>query len=323
MNTLKTRLMKIATFLIFTGMLASCTAKTAAHQELLPPTPAPVAQPSAAPSPSPVPSATIQIIPSATPSSTVTPTSVPPSPSPSPTNLACWANGGQIELQQLATELLREPLDFRVYLPPCYHEQPERYYPSLYLIHGQGFTDDQWDRLGADEIANALILAGEASPFLIIMPRDRLWTQPVRDPFGKAVIEVLIPWVEQHYRLQDDREARAIGGLSRGAGWAIHLGLGHWEMFSIIGAHSLPVFLDDTPSIRPWLDSIPSESMPRFYLDMGVNDQAGIRQSATWFEALLNERGYPHEWRLFPGFHNEEYWQAHVEQYMRWYVRDW
>jgi enterochelin esterase-like enzyme len=219
--------------------------------------------------------------------------------------------------------LLRDPLDFRIYLPPCYDQQVERRYPVLYLIHGQGFTDDQWDRLGADETANALIAAEELPPFLMVMPRDRIWRQPVRDPFGQAVVEVLLPWVDGNYRTLVDRQCRAIGGLSRGAAWAVHLGLTHWELFGAIGASSLPVFLDDVPSIEQWIDAIPIESFPRIYLDIADNDRPEVTNSATWFENLLTQTGIPHEWHIFAGNHDEAYWQARVEQYLRWYAEGW
>ena len=45
--------------------------------------------------------------------------------------------------------------------------------------------------------------------------------------------------------------------------------------------------------------------------------------AAIWFEELLNQRGIPHEWYLFSGYHNEDYWSEHLEMYLRWYSRTW
>lgn len=261
-------------------------------------------------------------------SQTATNTSTPPlepSPSITPTltPLSCWREGGQIEIGSLRSRLLPLPMEYRIYLPPCYEQQPSRRYPVLYLIHGQNFNDDQWDRLGADEVANALIEDGEVTPFIIVMPRDRSWAQPTEDMFGKVLIEDLIPFIDQTYRTLPGREERAVGGLSRGAGWAVHLGLSHWELFGAIGAHSLPVFWTDTRHIRGWLDVIPGESMPRIYLDIGEKDRPSILESAIWFEKLLTEKDIPHEWHLFSGYHEEAYWEAHVEGYLRWYAEGW
>jgi enterochelin esterase-like enzyme len=265
------------------------------------------------PSPSPAPSGTA--------SSTATVSPSPPTSTPTP--LACLKSGGHIERGELRTELLRLPLEFRVYLPPCYREQADRRYPVLYLIHGQSYNDDQWDRLGADETADALIAAGEVAPFIIVMPRDRVWSQPTEDPFGQAVAEALVPWIDENYRTRPERASRAVGGLSRGAGWAIHLGFSRWELFGAIGAHSLPVFWTDLPHLRAWMDAIPREELPRIYMDLGDKERLQISRSAMWFEELLTEKNIPHEWHLYSGYHEEAYWEAHVEEYLRWYARDW
>lgn len=234
----------------------------------------------------------------------------------------CLHESGQVEVHEIASAFLDSGLRFRVYTPPCYDQSVQRY-PVLYLVHGQTYNDDQWDRLGADEAASALINAGEVSPFLIVMPYDRSSNQPSQDGFGPAVIEELLPWIDAHYRTLDERQARAVGGLSRGASWAIHFGLRFPQLFSAVGGHSPPVFQEDAPQVRGWLDEILVEQMPRLWLDIGERDQSAILNSATWFESLLTERNIPHEWYLFTGDHSEAYWSSHVEQYLRWYARDW
>lgn len=265
------------------------------------------------PSPSP-------FIPSRTPTILV---SYTPSPSPTPTPHACWVQGGRFELSNLPSDLLPLPMEYLVYLPPCYDQLLERRFPVLYLIHGQNYNNDQWDRLGADEVADALISSGEVSPFIMVFPRDRSWAQPTEDRFGDVLVSSLIPYIDEKYRTKPERTYRAVGGLSRGAGWAVHLGLLEWEAFGAIGAHSLPVFWTDTKHIREWLDAVPQVSMPRIYMDIGEKDRPNIFQSARWFENLLTEKGIPHEWHLFNGYHEEAYWEAHVEQYLRWYAEGW
>jgi enterochelin esterase-like enzyme len=271
-------------------------------------------------SPSPIPTST----------STSTATLVPiPAGSPTPTipptqdYSACLARGGHLETSQVSSDLLKLPMEYRVYLPPCYDQQSERRYPVLYLIHGQNYNDDQWDRLGVDETLDGLVATGEIPPFIVVMPRDRSWAQPEVDMFGRVVMETLLPWIDKSYRTLPERRYRAIGGLSRGAGWAIHLGLSEWESFGAIGAHSLPVFWTDLPHLKEWLDTIPRAELPRIYLDLGDKDRPQISKSAVWFEDLLTGRDIPHEWHLYPGYHEEAYWQAHLEEYLRWYAAGW
>jgi enterochelin esterase-like enzyme len=251
-----------------------------------------------------------------------TPTS-PPQPSPTPDPRACFQVPGRFILGQIGAPQLPAPLEYRVYLPPCYDQQLDQRYPVLYLIHGQSFTDDQWQRLGAGEVADRLIAAGQAAPFIMVMPRDRSWADPDKDFFGDAVADTLIPYIDASYRTRADRQDRAVGGMSRGAGWALHLGLTRPEMFAAVGMDSLAVFWTDVPFIKKWLDAIPAGEMPRFYLDIGDNDRPEIMESTHWFEGLLDLREIPHEWHLFSGYHDEKYWGAHVEAYLRWYTAPW
>lgn len=221
----------------------------------------------------------------------------------------------------LSTDLSPLPWQFRVYTPPCYNQETDRRYPLLILIHGSTYTDSQWDDLGADETADRLIRDGQAPPFLILMPRDRIWIEPTEDPFGEALITRLLPWMDENYRTVPEQSARAIGGLSRGASWAVHLGLKYPDLFSAIGAHSLPVFLTDPPRIRAWLDQIPVDRLPRFYIDIGDRDY--LLDKAIWFEELLTSKNIPHQWYLNSGSHEDAYWAAHVEEYLRWYTSEW
>ncbi len=226
-----------------------------------------------------------------------------------------------MEAHSLSTPLLTLPMEVLVYLPPCYDQMPQRSYPVLYLLHGQNYTEKQWVRLGVPAVADALMGRKEVPPYIIVMPHDRLWEDPPETNFDEAFLDVLIPWVEDTYRTLPGREYRAVGGLSRGGAWAIHFGFANWEMFGVVGGHSAPVFWSDTPYLEDWIEAIPRDSLPRLYLDIGDKDY--LRDSNDWLEGLLVKHNIPHEWHLYGGYHEEAYWQAHVEEYLRWYGRGW
>ncbi len=247
----------------------------------------------------------------------------PPQASATPASPNCLKKAGQIEQKSLQTKQLPDPLDFRVYLPPCYTKQPAQPYPVLYLIHGQSFNDDQWVRLGATTWADQKIAAGEVSPFMIVMPRDRNWGQPDEDSFGDVIIQELIPYIDATYPTLADRQHRRIGGLSRGGGWSVHLGLSRWDLFDTFGGHSLAIFWTDSYVIEKWLDAIPAGQMPRIFMDIGDQDTPQIAESATWLEDLLTRRGITHEWHIYQGYHDEKYWGGHLDQYMLFYTEGW
>jgi enterochelin esterase-like enzyme len=257
-------------------------------------------------------------------SSTVLPTFLAtPTASPVPTftitPLACLTNPGRVEEGRL--DSTNPPQEFRIYLPPCYDEKTDQRYPVLYLLHGQTYTDDQWIRLGAVDVADDLILSGESISFIIVFPDDRYWNLPPGPAFGQRLVEVLIPHIDNTYRTLPNRSHRAIGGLSRGAGWALRLGLTHWDLFGTIGLHSLAASQKDASEIREWLVDIPPSSQPRVFMDIGDNDQE--YEMAGWVETQFTDFGLAHEWHLYTGAHTEEYWSAHVEEYLRWYAEGW
>jgi enterochelin esterase-like enzyme len=235
------------------------------------------------------------------------------------TPLVCLTGPGRVEEGSLNST--NPPQEFRIYLPHCYDKKTDQRYPVLYLLHGQTYSDDQWIRLGAINALDQLILSGESIPFIIVFPDDHYWNLPPGPGFGQRLVEELIPYIDTNYRTLPDRNHRAIGGLSRGAGWALHLGLRRWDLFGTIGLHSLAVFQEDASEVTSWLANIPPASRPRVFMDLGDNDPELPRASQV--EAQFNDFGLFHEWHLYRGAHTEEYWRAHVDEYIRWYAQGW
>jgi len=254
---------------------------------------------------------------SQTPHQTLTPAL--PANTSTPAPLACLTRPGRIEEGKL--ESTNPPQEYLIYLPPCYDENTEERYPVLYLLHGQTYTYDQWIRLGAVDVIDNLILSGESMPFIVVFPDDRYWNLQAGSGFGQRLVDELIPYIDQNFHTVPDRNHRAIGGMSRGAGWALQLGLTRWDLFGTIGLHSLAVLQQDSSKIPEWLRDIPVTSRPRLFMDIGDNDQELVM--AQLVETQFNEYGLLHEWHLYNGAHTEEYWSAHVEEYIRWYAEGW
>jgi enterochelin esterase-like enzyme len=253
-----------------------------------------------------------------TPQPTLTPSPTPDLSTAKPTQPACLSQPGRVDEGILQSTT--PPQEFLIYLPPCYDEATDRY-PVLYLLHGQTYAADQWIRLGAVEALDQLILSGQAQPFIIVFPHDRYWYTESGSGFGDQIVDALIPHIDETYHTLPGRGQRAIGGLSRGAGWALRLGLSHWDLFGIIGLHSLAVLQEDGSRIEKWLRDIPAPSYPIIFMDIGDNDPEFARAQAV--ESSLNDYGLSHEWHLYNGAHTEEYWQAHVQEYIEWYASQW
>ena len=237
---------------------------------------------------------------------------------------SCAESGSVDEVAVPTTYLADGEIRALVYLPPCYDPQARPGYPLLVLIHGQGYTPQQWLDLDLPGRADALIQRGEAPPFVVLMPYDPPPAmRPPHTGFDEAFLNDLLPWFTQRYPVRAQREYWAVGGISRGAAWAIHFGLQGWDRFGALGGHSPPVFWSDSPHLRAWLTSIPEAAWPRIYLDIGDADRQDILGAARDFESLLTEMGIPHEWHLNVGRHEQAYWDAHLEDYLRWYAAAW
>ena len=233
----------------------------------------------------------------------------------------CLQKNGKILDHSFFSEQIAEDFHFKVYLPPCYDIHLNEYYPVVYLLHGLTYNADQWVHLGIGEKMNKLITEDQIKPFIIVLPNEPRFYPPYTSVFPELITGELIPWIDTHYRSNVDRSTRAIGGISRGAAWSVHIGFTHPELFTSIGAHSLPLFETDSHRLPAWLSKIPDEEYPTVYIDIGRGDKE--RHSAQIFANALNENNVTHLWILNNGGHTEDYWSDHLEDYLKWYARDW
>jgi enterochelin esterase-like enzyme len=241
-------------------------------------------------------------------------------PTASPT-ANCRTYGGELQNGQVYSNQLEADFSYLIYLPPCYHNASDLHFPVLYLLHGLTHTNQQWLQLGLLEVMDSLIADGTIAPFIIVLPQESVFEPPQTSQFSDALVEELIPWVDQHYQTLPDKAFRGIGGLSRGAAWAVRIGFTHDDLFASVSAHSLPLFEADGANVNTWLIQEPKEDLPLFFIDIGRSDPEW--QTAQTFTNQLNDHNIPHEWYLFQGGHDEAYWSSHLEQYLRWHARNW
>ena len=275
-------------------------------------------------SPAPGPSATAVLI---TPLSAVSSTPTVVSPAVAKTTLtptavpACSQISGRLVKGEIKTPMLYKPMRYIVYLPPCYDASGEKSYPVLYLFHGQGYAEDQWVRLGVQTRADALISSGKLPPFLVVMPFDYSYKQPTEYAFEEVFLRALIPTIQKDFRVRRGRENRAIGGLSRGGAWALHIGMRNPALFGSIGGHSAAIFVIDEKALRSRTLAVSENIMPRIWLDAGDHDSELALIGG--YEQFLTEHKVSHEWHVYTGWHEEKYWSSHLDQYLSWYARVW
>src|ERR1700730_4337969 len=111
---------------------------------------------------------------------------------------------------------------FEIYLPPSYEQAPDRVYPVLYLLHGDGGRASDWAAFGLQATVAPAIGAG-APEMIVVMPDgsgrtgDTDWANrwDGTDLVEDQVID-LVSFIDQNYRTMPDRSTRFVGGASCG-----------------------------------------------------------------------------------------------------------
>lgn len=224
--------------------------------------------------------------------------------------------------------LKREQI-YRIYLPPCYDHptHSEKHYPVLYVIHGSNSDDAHWDTLGVTRTADAGLQMGALPPMIIVMPAADtvmyLQTSGGDQSFEGIMVNDLIPFIDRTYRTDPRREARAIGGISRGGVWSLEIGFRHPELFYAVGGHSAALNVNLAgPIYDPiYLAAEPGVRSLQIYLDVGDVDYT--RPGVEALHEALTRAGVEHIFTVFGGDHTDELWAAHMADYLAFYAQGW
>jgi len=68
------------------------------------------------------------------------------------------------------SQSLGRQMPFRIYLPPGYESDTSVEYPVLYMLHGLGGSNADWQNQGLFDAATAMISRGEIPPMIIVTP---------------------------------------------------------------------------------------------------------------------------------------------------------
>lgn len=131
-----------------------------------------------------------------------------------------------------------------VYVPAEYEQNPNKKYPVLYLLHGWGEDENGWSNQGhVGNIMDGLIAEGKAVPMIIVMDCGDIKTNPdVRKASTNDVTQIyvndLMPYIEKTFRTDNDRQHRAMAGLSRGGMQTTMTVFNNMDKFAWMGTFS-------------------------------------------------------------------------------------
>jgi len=222
--------------------------------------------------------------------------------------------------------------DFYVYTPPGYDPLAERKYPVLYLLHG--FSDDAsaWTAVGrAELILDNLIAEKKARPMIVVMPlgygapeivsrtgqglRNGDLRNRNYERFREALLTEVIPHVEKSYRIDADRDSRAIAGLSMGGAESLITGLNALGRFAWIGAFSSGGLDEDFDSQFPSLSSEANKQLKLLWIACGKEDFliGANRRLNSW----LDSKGVQHAYIETAGSHAWMVWRRNLATLVR------
>jgi enterochelin esterase family protein len=176
---------------------------------------------------------------------------------------------GEVRIRPYTSKSLGVSRTVWVYTPPDYDRGKD--FPVLYLLHGAGDIESGWTMIGrANNILDNLIAEKKARSMVVVMPLGHtiqsFWTGPAKTvpdpvftamrpgsslddiisammsgdgkgglgPFGRDVVEDVIPLVERTYKVSKRAEDRAVGGLSMGGGHSLNLAFAKPELFRYV-----------------------------------------------------------------------------------------
>ena len=228
---------------------------------------------------------------------------------------------------------LGREMPYRVYLPA--NLPRNRRLPVVYLLHGAGDNFRSWSNQ-----SNAAQYAGQG--IILVMPEGDLsyYMNAVEAPQEKYedyITKDLIADVESRFPAEDNRQGRAIIGISMGGLAAVDYAMIHPGLYAFAGGLSPAV---DIPTRRFTLKRAgqwwrfrtifgpvgSEERMARDpfelartanpqltpYIYMTAGEQEPLLEPITRFAARLKQRGFAYEFHTGPGGHDWAEWNEQV-----------
>jgi len=213
-------------------------------------------------------------------------------------------------------------------------------FPTFYLLHGLSDDYTSWHRRTRIEWYVRDL------PLIVVMPDAYrgFYTDNAHGPdYARYFAEELVGMVERNFPARAARSARCIGGLSMGGYGALRLALGFPHLFASANSHSGAVLHGSRPPQGPIAQEMKrvfgarpmgsehdllelaerckgAGKVPRLRIDCGHEDEL-LDDNRAFHERLL-ELDVHHEYEEFPGGHNWDYWDYHVNLALMFHARN-
>ena len=224
---------------------------------------------------------------------------------------------GKLEMIEYESKTVGTTRKMQVYTPPGY--STDRKYPVVYLLHGIGGDETEWQRFATpDVILDNLIADGKAVPMIIVLPNGRaqkndraegnvMQSAPAFAVFERDLLDDVIPAIEAKYPIDKSREMRAIAGLSMGGGQSFNFGLGNLDTFAWIGPFSAAPNTKNPEELIPDVATAKAK-LKLLWISCGNKD--GLIRISQNMHKFLNENEIAHVWHVDGHGHDPAHWSS-------------
>ncbi len=231
---------------------------------------------------------------------------------------------GQLEMIAYDSKTVGARRKMQVYTPPGYSSTKK--YPVLYLLHGIGGDETEWERFCTpDVVLDNLIADGKAVPMIVVMPNGRAQKNdraegniyaaaPAFANFERDLLDDVIPAIESRYSVFTNRENRALAGLSMGGGQSLNFGLAHLETFAWIGGFS------SAPNTKPPTELLPDPAVAKNQLKLlwlSCGNKDGLISISQGVHRYLKDNGIPHIWNVDGYGHDATEWRNNLYYFVQ------
>ena len=245
--------------------------------------------------------------------------------------------GGRVEYKTMPCRLLQgiTEREYTVYLPPDYDTDTQRSYPVLYLLHGGGCSNTDWETYGGlCHLADSLIACGAMERMVIVCPEanknNMIWFNADHWRYEDFMFREFMPYIERTYRIKSGKAYCSVAGFSMGGGASVVYGVLHPDLFNVVYGMSSYLraqpleFLKNDPS-APWRQKLVDDYNP--ILTIANGSEAGVEAWKTvhWFIdcgdkdftydanidliSSFRKQAIPYELRIKAGGHDWNYWR--------------
>jgi len=219
---------------------------------------------------------------------------------------------GSIETFTFHSDTMDNNRLVRVYLPPNYHNNQQRY-PVFYLQDG----GDYFNFAKIENTVDYLIDEGSIRETILVLVkpvnRDSEYQGDKRFLYEAMFVNELVPFIDSNYRTVANRQFRAIMGPSWGGNISVFIAYHHPEIFAKCASQSGAFWPNNHEVIREIRDG--EIKVIQFYLDWG-SYEGGLANDNKWLRDILITK-YSLHWAEFHEGHSWGNWRAHIDDVMK------